>query len=290
MQLAGAVEHRVSTGRSDVRVLTAGVGSPAVLFDSPLGTPLEAWSLVAPPLAERTSVILWDRPGIGGSGPSHTLDAQSIADAMASVIDEVAEGRVVAVGHSRGGINVLALAACHPELVAGLVLVEPSHPAQLTRLPSADGSLLRVVRLLGRAPTPLARLPAVAARAVVRRAGERVGPRGRVLAELAVAVTGRLDGFTAEHDAGPALLADVGEKLAGRGLPDVPLTVLTGDQNFSDPADQAIWAAMHEELAALADGGKHVHVAAGHGIPLTHPDVVIDAIGDVLGELSHPPD
>ena len=278
----GAVEHRVPVGHSEVRVLTAGVGSPAVFFDSPLGTPLEAWSLVAPAIAEQARVILWDRPGVGDSGPFQPMGAESMADAMASVVEEVGGGPVIAVGHSRGGINVLALAACRPALVAGLVLVEPSHPEQLTRMPNVDGPLLRAVRLLAGVPAPLRQLPAAAVRSLVRLAGERVGPRGRVLSELAVAVTKRLDGFTAEHDAGPALLAEVGDELADRGVPDVPLIVLTGDENFSDPDDQVAWAAMHAELAALTDRGKHLHVAAGHGIPFSHPDAVIDAIREVL--------
>lgn len=283
------MEHRVSVGGSEVRVVTAGAGSPAVLFDSALGTPLEAWSLVAPVIAERTQVILWDRPGIGGSGPVLALDAGAMADAMASVIDHVGGPPVVAVGHSRGGINVLAMAACHPELVAGLVLVESSHPEQLTRMPSVDGPLLRAVRVLARAPGPVAQLPALAVRSLVRLAGERVRPGARAMAELAPAIARRLDGFAAEHEAGPALLTDVGAKLAERGVRNVPLVVLTGDDNFSDPDDQATWAAMHTELAALSERGRHIHVTCGHDMPFSKPDVVIGAISEVLDGISHPP-
>ena len=282
MQSGDGVEHRVLLSTSDVRVVSAGTGSPAVLFDSPLGTPLEAWSLVAPAIAEQTQVILWDRPGIGGSGPFQPLDAAGMADAMAAVADQVGARSVVAVGHSRGGIDVLALAACRPELVAGLVLVEPSHPEQLTRMPDADGPLLRVVRLLAKGPRPLAQLPALAIRSIVRFAGQRARPGARALAELAPTIARRLDGFVAEHDAGPTLLADVGAALTERGLPGVPLVVLTGDENYSDPADQAVWAAMHAELAALGDPGRHVHVPCGHEMPFSHPDAVIAAIRDVL--------
>lgn len=289
MQLGDAVEHRVSLGGSEVRVITAGAGSPAVLFDSPLGTPLEAWSLVARAVAAQTQVILWDRPGIGASGPTLKLDAQGMADAMAAVIEHAGGGPVVAVGHSRGGINVLALAACHPELVAGLVLVESSHPGQLARMRSSDGALLRVVDVLARAPRPVAQLPALAVRGLVRLAGERVRPGARVLAELAPTVARRLDAFAAEHEAGPELLADVGEKLSVRGLPNVPLIVLTGDENFSDPEDQAVWEAMHAELADLSEQGKHVHVACGHEMPFSNPDAVTDAITEVLADARRPP-
>lgn len=54
MQLGDAVEHRVLVPGTEVRVITAGTGSPAVLFDSPHATRSEAWSLVAPTVAEKT--------------------------------------------------------------------------------------------------------------------------------------------------------------------------------------------------------------------------------------------
>ena len=288
VQLGDGVERRVPLGNIDVRVISAGAGSPAVLFDSPLGTPLEAWSLVAPSIADQTQVILWDRPGIGGSGPFQPLDAAGMADAMAAVVARVGASSVVAVGHSRGGIDVLALAAFRPELVAGLVLVEPSHPEQLTRMPDADGRLLGAVRILAKGPGPVAQLPALAIRTIVRIAGQRARPGARLLAELAPTIARRADGFMAEHDAGPALLADVGAALTERGLPDVPLVVLTGDENYSDPADQAVWATMHAELVDLSDRGRHVHVACGHEMPFSHPGAVIDAIRDVLAESAGP--
>ena len=102
------------------------------------------------------------------------------------------------------------------------------------------------------------------------------------MAELAPAVARRVDGFTAEHQAGPALLADVGEKLGAGGLPNIPLIVLTGDENFSEPQDQAIWAAMHAELAELSEHSKHIHVASGHEMPLSNPGAVTDAITEIL--------
>ena len=46
-----------------------GSGRPTVVFESGLGTPLEAWSPVAQELAALTRVIAYDRAGIAGSTP-----------------------------------------------------------------------------------------------------------------------------------------------------------------------------------------------------------------------------
>lgn len=101
------------------------------------------------------------------------------------------------------------------------------------------------------------------------------------MAELAPAVSERLDGFVAEHDNGPALLADVAQAINDRGVPDVPVIVLTGDLNYDDPADQATWNGMHEELAALSTLGRQVHVECGHEMPFSTPNAVIEAINEV---------
>lgn len=285
MQLGDAAELRLPLGAGEVRVVVAGEGSPAVLFDSALGMPLEAWAPVAPTIASRHRVILWDRPGIGRSGPPETLDAEGMASAMAAVVRSVEATSVIAVGHSRGGIHALALAAFYPEMVAGMVLVESSHPDQLHRLPGRDGSLLRAVRFLSKVPTPFAKVPAHAVRLLVRARGDRARPGARAMAELAPDVAARLDGFVAEHDNGPALLADVARAIADRGVPDVPVIVLTGDLNYADPSDQATWSAMHEALAALSAHGRHVHVDCGHELPFSTPDAVIDAIEDVARQV-----
>ena len=282
MRLPHAVDRLVAAGAVEVRVVTAGVGSPAVLFDSALGTPIEAWSLIAPVIAEQTTVILWDRPGVGGSGPFVPLDAEGMASTMAAVVREVGATSVVAVGHSRGGIDVLIFAARHPELVSGLVLVESSHPDQYRRMGDRDGGLIRAAKLLAKAPRPLRQLPAWLLGGVVRLRGDRARPGAGEMATVGKLITARLDGFVAEHSNGPALLADTSRAIAERGIPDVPLVVLTGDHNFSDPSDQAKWNALQEELAALSRDSEHIHVACGHEMPFARPDAVIAAVNSVL--------
>ncbi|HYZ10946.1 MAG TPA: alpha/beta hydrolase [Actinomycetota bacterium] len=80
-------------------------------------------------LAGRFGVVTWDLPGHGhspGLAPGR-LSLEFCADAMARVIDEAADGSVVLVGHSLGGVIALAYLARHPETAAervrGAVLV-----------------------------------------------------------------------------------------------------------------------------------------------------------------------
>lgn len=58
----------------------------------------------------------WDAPW--------TIDAN--VDALAALVDSEADGPVVVVGHSFGGAIALNLAAARPDLIAGLVLLDPA--------------------------------------------------------------------------------------------------------------------------------------------------------------------
>jgi pimeloyl-ACP methyl ester carboxylesterase/predicted glycosyltransferase len=106
---------------------------PAILL-------LPAWSIVhsrqwkagIPYLARHFRVIAFDPRGNGLS--DHPLDAAAyserefVADAVA-VLDAAGEARVIAAGHSKGGVRALALAAAHPERVAGVFAVAPAVPS-----------------------------------------------------------------------------------------------------------------------------------------------------------------
>jgi pimeloyl-ACP methyl ester carboxylesterase len=87
------------------------------------------WHYQKRDLAGRFGVVTWDLPGHGhspGLAPGR-LSLEFCADAMARVIDEAADGSVVLVGHSLGGVIALAYLARHPETAAervrGAVLV-----------------------------------------------------------------------------------------------------------------------------------------------------------------------
>ena len=66
------------------------------------------------------------------------------------------------------------------------------------------------------------------------------------------------------------------------GLGSIPLTVLT--RASSRKPDWHVWAQMQDELAALSTDGEHIKAQeAGHPVHLDEPDLVIQAIRDLVG-------
>ncbi len=104
-----------------------GAGAPAFVFVHGWTCNRSFFAPQADHFARRHRVVSVDLPGHGDSdaepGP---CSIAGYADAVAHVIAELGLGRVVAVGHSMGGITVLQLAAAHPDRVAGIVMVDPA--------------------------------------------------------------------------------------------------------------------------------------------------------------------
>jgi pimeloyl-ACP methyl ester carboxylesterase len=113
-----------------------GAGEPAVVLEAGLNNGVASWQRVMPLLAPHVHVAAYDRAGIGGSAPAPglvTIDRQ--VDDLASVITGLAAGPCVLAGHSWGGMLAQLLAFRRPNLVAGLVLVDPGHEELASLLP-----------------------------------------------------------------------------------------------------------------------------------------------------------
>ena len=98
-------------------------------------SPWQGRLFLAPALALFAQVISYDRAGIGESAPPHK--ARGLSDFLHELkaVLEAAEAvfPVVLVGHSLGGVIALEFARRFPERVAGLALLDSSHPDQLAR-------------------------------------------------------------------------------------------------------------------------------------------------------------
>jgi pimeloyl-ACP methyl ester carboxylesterase len=119
-----------------LRRVEAGSGERAVVLEAGLNNGAASWQRVMPLLAPHVRVVAYDRAGLGGSAPAPglvTIDRQ--IDDLASVITGLAAGPCVLAGHSWGGVLVQLLAFRRPDLVAGLVLVDPGHEEMDSALP-----------------------------------------------------------------------------------------------------------------------------------------------------------
>jgi pimeloyl-ACP methyl ester carboxylesterase len=123
----------VDVGEHRLHMNCLGQGSPTVVLDAGLGYTSVEWSgWVQPEVAKHTRVCAYDRAGMGWSepGPGAANATQTTAELHALLQEADEEGPYVLVGHSLAGLYSRIYAERYPEEVAGMVLVDSSHPDQ----------------------------------------------------------------------------------------------------------------------------------------------------------------
>ena len=136
-----------------LQVLGAESDGPTVVLEAGMGSFSPNWYWVQQELARSVRSVAYDRAGLGWSRRSRRpRDAQTIAGELRDALREAGIGPpYVLAGHSFGGLPVRAFADLYPELTAGLILVDASHPDQWVRWPTphADRILEVSQRVLG---------------------------------------------------------------------------------------------------------------------------------------------
>ena len=245
-----------------MHVRRAGAGSPAVVIIPALGAYSDAWLEVQDALATHTAVYVYDRPGLGWSDP---VAAWPSAAGMARDLHALLEAAGVAppfvlAGHSMGGLVARMFTHLYPDEVAGLALVDSSHPEQDRRLAPAwrqdyRGGKLADVALDFAKPLGLRRI--------------RQGPARDARAAFALSSRDRR-ASAKELLAMNAICRQVG-RIPG-DLGDLPLAVISSSER--DPRDPdgskrqrarsrfyEGWIQLQRELAALSSDSIHVVAA-----------------------------
>lgn len=121
----------VRVGGVDLHVQRLGRGPATVVFLHGLVMDnLSSWYFtVANPVAARQGVLLYDLRGHGRSArPESGYGLLDLVEELRALLAAEDLGPVTLVGNSFGGLLALAFALCHPERVAGLVLVDALLP------------------------------------------------------------------------------------------------------------------------------------------------------------------
>lgn len=274
--------------------MAKGAPVPTVVFCHGYTLSLRCWVFQRRALkAAGYRVVLWDQRGHGlsgaGSKESYEIDQLGL-DLHAVITAVVPKGPLILVGHSMGGMTLMALAAQHPELirdrVMGVAFVATS-PGGISAVSWGLGKVLgKAVHRLG----PLAVGQLAGRQGLVNsvlKAGREVEEYFVDLYSFASPVPLSIVRLTADmifktrievisdfmetfdkHDKREALAQFIG----------VETLVLNGVQDMLTPPEHS------EEIVKLIPGAEHVLVnEAGHIIMLEHGDVVSDQLLALIG-------
>jgi pimeloyl-ACP methyl ester carboxylesterase len=203
-------------------------------------------------------LIGFDAPGFDAASGRRWLPLPDQAQWLGDAVRRDGPGRVIVVGHSLGSLVALRLALDEPEIVAGLLLLDPSPPPLGALVPRPALELIaagcRTTRWLSRASRMLS------------------GRRSPLPAARSVPLSVRLRWFLL---GGVAVTADV----AAGGISGVHATIVSAGSNGPGSATRR----SHERLARWIPGASfEVWPGTTHPLHLEEPVRVAVAAADLL--------
>lgn len=251
---------------------------PTAVIEGGIGYSLAEWQPIQQALAPHLRTCVYDRAGYGMSYRGNgARTAAQIADELYDLL-KVADipGPYILVGHSFGGYVVQYFAKKNPHLVAGMVLVDSSHPDQVHRLAELDAISNNEYRGLINGQTPVTSIKP-----------EDAQSYWHMLNRQRKAIFTQMDELK--------YFRESAEQVRDAGVfPDIPLAVITRGQQLLPATEEGHsleqeWRDMQRELVTLSkQGWQTVAANSGHSIHIDAPDVVIEEVLRVLDKVTEP--
>ena len=252
----------IDVGGRRLYIECCGNGQPTVVMEAGAGATGDMWLPVRDTVATFTHVCTYDRANLGRSDPApKPRTANDMAADLAVLLANASvPGPYVLVGASFGGLVVRLYAAHHLQDVAGMVLVDSTHPDQIARStgilppPDEETDAVRQLREWVTTIDPATHPEGIAFEASLREVKEASVVRGLGSRPLVVLSRG-----TSVRCDFPALPSDLAAKL------------------------DAAWLDVQRDLAHLSTNGVHqIARKSGHNIPDDEPGLVVEAIRRIV--------
>jgi len=251
------VDKRVTTVKgSAVEYVVAGSGAPAIVLVNGAGGPLEGWIRVLAALEAVSTVVAYNRLGIGRSSKhSEPQTGDVVVGLLHTLLKELdLHPPYVLVGHSLGGLFVNLFARTYPSEVAAVVFLDSAAPEDSTLIDEHGTVLQRFTQ----------------------RVVDAVLGRDRLCEAMFVKETVGMIACACTFPPVPVIVVSAGR--SARGIPS---------------AVRAARARNQEGLVALSPLGAHVIASkSGHFPQISEPGLVIEVIRSAVASakeiMAHP--
>ena len=258
----------INIGFQTMYVDCLGENKPTIIVDVGIAASSASWYKIAKELSKNTRICLYDRAGYGwsDSGRGERTTATIVHELKLLVKRAELPGPYIIVGHSFGGFTARYFAAKFPENVAGLVLVDSSHPEQIYRLSALDNQGKKPL-ITGRdanAPADFSEFE--------RKWYFLNSSRKATFAQMAELKYFKQSAYQVKHS-GP--LKDIPIAVLSRGIAQLP--------ELNGVSLENEWLDMQKDLLNLSKNSWHsIIVNSGHNIHEEAPAKIIENILEVI--------
>lgn len=292
----------INVGSHQLHIYSTGEGSPSVVFESGGASWSLDWALVQSEAAKFTNVCSYDRAGFGWSesGPTPRTSEQIVTELHTLLTRAEIKKPYILVGASFGGHTARLFAKKYPEEIAGIILLDARHEAIDSKMPPAWKKLETAGKGMYQFILLASRLGAL--KLLGKLMGEKAAPPIVMKLPPEIRTTYLEVGFQSKYfQSNLDELAAIGKSdkqlsLTG-SLGNIPVTVIRHgipDLFARMPVEQAkqaerVWQELQAELTQLSSNSQLIVAEkSGHGIQIDQPDLVVDAIRQMV-ESARPP-
>jgi pimeloyl-ACP methyl ester carboxylesterase len=259
------VDKLIDVGGHRLHLRYKGEGSPTVVLDTGIAETYRTWESVVEEIARDTRVYVYDRAGYGESemGPFPRTAHQVVKELHILLKSAEVGSSFMLVGHSLGALHSVMFAAEYPELVSGIVIVDPP-PLEF---------------ILGRRFANLFEMAHGQTQEFRRMAAEHRQAGREEQANFFETIASEHDMMFSKSSEHINQISDLGK---------IPLIVIgSGVPNpeFGDSAQdfQAFWIQSNQQLASLSKQGKFILAEdSSHHVHLDAPGIMISAIRELI--------
>ena len=256
----------VDVGGRSLYIHCTGSGGPTVVLISGLAEASTYWGgWIAPAVAHKTTVCVYDRAGQGWSDPpASPQDGVAVATDLHTLLARAQiPSPYVVVGHSTGGAYARIFAARYPDQVAGMVMLDSQPNEVFTGVPGFP-SFYNIIRPASALFPSLARLSVFR---LINQLSPHILPPQTRGEEIAVTSTANLNRIQRDEFAELPMTLKEAAGLASIG--SRPLIIVTAGKGA-----QAGWLPLQVKMAGLSTNSDH------RILPDTdHPGLIDDRIG-----------
>jgi pimeloyl-ACP methyl ester carboxylesterase len=257
----------VDVGGYELYYECSGQGTPTVILEAGSGGDSSAWAAVIHGIEGTTQVCAYDRANTGRSDkvPGPRTYHEMTHDLQVLLEKAHIGGPYILAGWSMGGNIVRIFADQHPGEVSGVVLVDSAHPDNGLRLlaclqpePADESENIRYLRQWFTWMSDSTHEP-------LSRDSEGINTLVSNQQVRDVDTLGDL----------PLVVISQAPNIPALGYPiDVSPEI--------DACLQQTWQDMQGELEGLSSNANRLMARVGHGIPLEQPELIVQAIHDLI--------
>ncbi len=300
----------VDNGGYNIHLLVDGNHSnaPTIVFFHGAGDIALHWNLVVPEVGKFANAVAIDQNGEGWSEHGHGMALnQQVFDSYQALKNAELNAPYIVVGHSLGGIIANLFAKEYKNEVAGVVMVDATHPDVVLKIFNRDTKEMewKKMRLTANesipeiVKTPLRSELEIKSFQPRRDFGDQLDKFSDRDKEMFnwiynerpwTYVSGQGNAYEAE------VMQNMFENYEDYRLGDLPLLVITGGDK-SEPEGDEFWSSdalmahsdsLQKDLLNLSTNSRHLIAhKSGHQIHIDEPELIVEAIKEMLHELGY---